>query len=286
MTTAAETTRRVALLQTNPVFGDVAANLDAVEASIEGLRADLLVLPEFFATGYSFRDRAEAMSMAEVFPGGETIRRLRDWSRTTGGVIVAGYAERDGDALYNAAAVVAAGEPLDSYRKIHLFGRERDCFEPGDRPFSVVEHGGLRVGTMICFDWIYPEAARTLALRGADVIAHPSNLVLPGWCQRAMCTRALENRVYTVTANRYGEEHRDPHPVLSFTGASRIVDPLGQVVADAPSAGDALLEATIDVALSRDKQIPSGNCLFLERRPAFYADADLEVTSEPPQKPV
>ena len=285
MTDDAPLLRTLALAQTNPVFGEVEANLDAVEALIADLQADLLVLPEFFASGYSFRDRAEGLALAESFEDGPTVERLLTWSRQTGGVIVAGYPEREGDRLYNAAAVVANGERLRSYRKIHLFGFEGDVFDPGDRPFEVIEHDGMRVGTMICFDWMFPESARTLALRGADVIAHPSNLVLPGWCQRAMCIRALENRVFTVTSNRYGEEARTPRPTLRFTGASRIADPHGQVVEDAPDAGDALLRTTVDIRRSRDKQIPSGNRLFLERRPAFYADSPSANERRSPESP-
>ena len=125
---------------------------------------------------------------------------------------------------------------------------------------------------MICFDWMFPEAARTLALRGADVIAHPSNLLLPGLCQQAMLVRALENRVYTVTANRYGNEHRPPRPALHFTGTSRIANPRGEAVADAPAVGETLLEIPAETVLARDKQVPSGNDVLAERRPAFYAD--------------
>jgi len=208
----------LAALQTEPRFGDVAGNLDQVEAMLEGRRADLLVLPELFASGYSFRDRQEAESLAEPMVGGPTTERLCNWSRATGGMIVAGFPERDGERVFNAAAIVAAGERVACYRKVHLFGFEREVFDAGDRPFAVHEHAGLRVGTMICFDWMYPEAARTLALRGADVIAHPSNLVLPGWCQRAMLVRAQENGVYTVTANRCGSEHRTPRPELAVHG--------------------------------------------------------------------
>jgi predicted amidohydrolase len=264
-------THVLSLLQTAPAFGAVRANLDAVEEAIRGLRADLLVLPELFATGYSFRDRAELAALAEPYPEGPTIQRLLAWSEATGGVIVAGYPERAHGGIYNAAAVVAAGRPLGSYRKVHLFGFERETFDPGEGPFSVHEHAGLRVGTMICFDWMYPEAARALALAGADVIAHPSNLVLPGWCQQAMCVRALENHVFTVTANRHGTEERAPRPPLRFTGASRIASPLGTVLADGPAEGDVLLRVEVDVALARCKRIPSGNDLFAERRPDRYA---------------
>jgi predicted amidohydrolase len=122
---------------------------------------------------------------------------------------------------------------------------------------------------MICFDWIFPEAARVLALGGADVIAHPSNLVLQ-WCQRAMRVRALENGVYAVTANRVGTEHRPPRPALAFTGHSVIVDPLGEVVGEGPGDDEALLAATVDVARARDKYVASGNDRISERRPEWY----------------
>ncbi|MDJ0975394.1 MAG: nitrilase-related carbon-nitrogen hydrolase [Planctomycetota bacterium] len=270
----------LALLQTAPAFGELEHNLGEVEQALEGLQADLLVLPELFASGYSFRDRAEALALAEPFDAGPTTDRLCAWSRQTGGMIVAGYPERDGDRVYNAAAVVAAGERLASYRKVHLFGFEGECFDPGDTPFSVVEHGGLKVGTMICFDWIYPESARTLAVLGADVIAHPSNLVLPGWCQRAMEIRALENRVFAVTANRFGTEDRPPRKTLTFTGASQIVGPDGTVLTSAEPEGQTRLSVQVDLSKARSKRIPSGNDVFAERRPEMYA-----VLTKRPDRP-
>jgi predicted amidohydrolase len=128
----------------------------------------------------------------------------------------------------------------------------------------------MRIGTMVCFDWIFPEACRSLALAGAEVVAHPSNLVLPGLCQRAMPVRALENRVYTVTANRVGEERRPPRPALRFTGESLIVGPGGEALARGPAEGTALLRAGADLAEARSKRVASGNDLFAERRPEAY----------------
>lgn len=263
-------TYRVACLQTHPVFGEIQANLDAASTRLAGVEADLIVLPELFASGYSFRTRDEALALAEPWPGGATTERLCALSERTGGMIVGGLLERDGDRLFNSAAVVVAGRPVHVYRKLHLFGFEPETFTPGDGELPVIEHRGLRVGVMICFDWIFPEAARVLALAGADVIAHPSNLVLQ-WCQRAMRIRALENGVYAITANRVGTEHREPRPELPFTGHSVIVDPLGEVLAEGPAGEPALLEATVDVARARDKSVASGNDRIAERRPEWYA---------------
>ena len=258
-------------VQTEPVFGDIGRNLDAIDAALEGVTADVVVLPELCSTGYSFRDRAEARALAEPFPAGPTARRLVEASRRTGGFVVGGFAEREGERLYNAAIIAAAGRVLGCYRKLHLFGFEGECFDSGDRPLTVYEHEGLRVGVMICFDWMFPEAARTLALAGADVVAHPSNLVLPGWCQRAMCIRALENHVYTVTANRVGTEHRAPRPPLHFTGVSRIASPLGEVLADGADDRPCVVRTEGDVRVARRKSIRSGNDVIADRRPSFYA---------------
>jgi predicted amidohydrolase len=268
--------RRVACVQTDPVFGEVERNLDAAARLLEGARADLVVLPELFATGYSFRDRDEALALAEPFPGGRTVERLLSWSARTGGVVVGGFPERAGDRVFNAAAVVAAGRPLLAYRKVHLFGFERECFDPGAGPFPVVEHEGLRVGTMVCFDWLFPEVARSLALAGADVIAHPSNLVLP-WCQSAMPLRALENGVFTVTANRIGREHRGGRPPLDFTGGSLVAGPSGQVLGAAAADRAEIVGVEIDPALARDKRLPSGNDRLADRRPGAYATLCLRL---------
>lgn len=261
--------RTVAALQTSPAFGDVPANLAALRLALREVTADLIVLPELCSTGYAFRDRDEAVALAEPFPTGPTVRLLLEVSLRTGGVVVGGYVERDGARVYNAAAVVAAGRPLLSYRKVHLFGFEREVFDAGPGPFPVVEHQGLRVGVMICFDWRFPEAARTLALAGADVLAHPSNLVMPH-CQAAMVTRCLENGVYAVTANRVGTEHRPPRPPLTFTGSSVIVSTHGETLARGPVGEPALLTAAIDPAQARDKRLASGNDVFAERRPDTY----------------
>lgn len=260
----------VAAVQMEPVFGDIEANLRTLDGLLPDLRADLIVLPELCVSGYSFADRDEAYALSETFPDGPLSERLLGWSEQTGGMIVAGFAERDADRVHNAAAVVAAGRPLGTYRKLHLFGFEREVFDLADGPLPVFEHDGLRVGVMICFDWIFPEAARSLALDGADVIAHPSNLVLPGWCQQAMLVRALENRVYTVTANRTGEEHRATRPALRFTGASRIGSPDGRALADAPEQGTTILCAEVDTTVSRCKTVPSGNDILAERRQEHY----------------
>lgn len=261
---------QLAALQFAPRFGEVECNLQRIEELSSGHRADVLVLPELCTTGYSFRDRTEVRALAEPYPDGPALQRLRALSARAGALVVAGYAEREGERLYNSAALFGAGEALGTYRKVHLFGFEREVFDPGDRGFFVVRHHDIAVGAMVCFDWIFPEACRTLALRGAEVIAHPSNLVLPGWCQQAMRVRGLENRVFTITANRHGVEERAPRPMLRFTGESQITDPQGRALVAAGAQGDAYIQMNVDVALARQKMLASGNDVFAERRPDTY----------------
>ena len=121
---------------------------------------------------------------------------------------------------------------------------------------------------MICFDWRFPEAARKLALLGAQIICHPSNLVLPH-CPDAMVTRALENCLFTITANRVGSENRIEKR-LQFIGHSRIIAPTGKILAELDDNNEGFIMVEIDPKLADDKAVTSGNDLFKDRRPEFY----------------
>ncbi len=259
---------RIGYVQNDPVYGEPAANLRAVEAAMGDSRADLWILPELFASGYLFGDRAESARLAEPVPDGPTAQGLLRIARERGCALIAGFPERAGGRVHNAAIAVDATGVRTVYRKVHLFNREKEWFDPGDSPFPVLDLAGARVGIMICWDWRFPEAARTLALAGAQVIAHPSNLVLPH-CQAAMVTRALENRVFVATVNRIGRETRAGSD-LTFTGGSRIVSPDGLVLSDAPARSASVDVIEIDPAAADDKRATAGNDLWTDRRPEFY----------------
>ena len=154
------------------------------------------------------------------------------------------------------------------YRKTHLFYKEKLFFEPGDLGFTLFEFRGARIGMAICFDWFFPESFRTLALAGADVIAHCSNLVMP-YCQQADFAQALQYRVYIATANRVGAEAREQER-LAFTGESVLVSPKGEYLLRGPKAEEAILVADIDPSLARDKRVNAVNDAFAERMPEFY----------------
>ena len=119
---------------------------------------------------------------------------MTEAAAASGTVFIAGLAERAGDRFFNSSVLVRPDGSREVYRKVHLFMDEKSLFEPGDLGFPVFEACGTTVGMMICFDWIFPEAARSLALAGAEILCHPSNLLLP-WGQAAMITRRPEMAV-------------------------------------------------------------------------------------------
>jgi predicted amidohydrolase len=226
---------------------------------------DLLVLPELCNSGYDFTSQEQAWATSEPVENSRFLDLLSEMCRVHGYHIVSGFNERLGDKLYNTAVLVGPGGYLGKYQKLHLFSNEKDFFQPGQAGLPVFDIGKCKLGIQICFDWIFPEAWRILALKGADVICHPSNLVLPGLAQRAVPVHALINRVYTITANRVGTEGE-----LTFTGCSTIADPHGEVLAQASATGEELLTADLDPELARNKQITAKNDLFKDRRPEEY----------------
>jgi predicted amidohydrolase len=131
---------------------------------------------------------------------------------------------------------------------------------------------------MVCFDWYFPEAARTLALKGADVIAHPSNLVLPH-CPDSMPVRARENHVFTITANRHGRETKDEE-TLTFIGMSEVCNPSGDILRRAGRSDDEVGVLEFDPRDARDRALNEYNDVLGDRRPDTYvSDSGVELAS-------
>ncbi len=252
---------RIGVVQNNPKFLKPKPNVAASLELMDRLTADLWVLPELFHTGYNFKTKAEAAKCAERADG-ELAQVLKAWTAANRSAVVAGFAEKAGAKLYNSAMLVD-GPKARVYRKTHLFGNEKKFFAPGDTGFWTADVKGVKVGVMICFDWFFPESARTLALQGAQVIAHSANLVLP-WGPEGMKIRSLENRVYSATANRVGAERG-----LRYIGQSQVVAPNGGLLA---RLGDDVRAFVVDTDpwTAKDKKVHPKNDLFQDRRPAYY----------------
>ncbi len=260
---------KVGFLQNHPIYGDKTGTLNRLENQLTGQQADLIVLPELCATGYQFSSLEEARELSEPIPDGPTINRILKMAKYLQGVIVAGIGEREGSAIYNSAVMVSPDGIIGKYRKVHLFDTEKRFFQPGDQPLPVFETARAKIGIMICFDWRFPETTRSLALKGAEIVAHPSNLVLPH-CPQSMIVRCLENRIFAITANRIGIENRVAGERLEFIGQSQVVDPDGNLIHRASQDDEEIKLIEIDPSRARDKTINSVNDLFTDRRTDLY----------------
>ena len=260
---------RIGLLQFAPRPGAVRANLDHIAHALSKIRADLIVLPELCTTGYLFPSRSEVTRLSEPVPAGPTCEAMAALSRNATSAIVWGMAEMAGQRLFNSAVMVTPQGQFHVYHKAHLFVDEKDLFDPGDSPFPVFDLVSVKVGMLVCFDHFFPEAARSLALRGAQIICHPSNLVLE-YAHTNSITRAVENRVFWILANRTGSETLG-EKTLSFNGRSQIIAPDGRLLGRAGPDSEELLIAEIDPAEALDKNVTPRNDLFLDRRTDLYS---------------
>lgn len=259
---------KLALIQNHPVFGAKRDNVAALLAMMETERADIYVLPELAYTGYQFVSREETAAMADALDG-EAIETFRKAARRLDACVVFGFPEKTAEGtLYNSSLALLPDGREYLYRKTHLFYKERLFFAPGNLGFTLFEFREAKVGMAICFDWFFPESFRTLALHGADIIAHCSNLVMPS-CQQANFAAALQNRIFIATANRVGTEEREAE-ALTFTGESVLVSPKGEYLLRGPKTGEAVLAAEIEPQIARSKRINAMNDVFAERRLEFY----------------
>jgi N-carbamoylputrescine amidase len=277
---------RLAVAQYEPRVGEGERNrreaVNWVEAAADR-GAQIVVLPELASSGYVFASEGEAEELAEAAAGGPLVEALAEVCRRRGVHAVAGLDERGAACRHNSAVAVGPDGPLAAYRKLHLFYDEQSWFRPGqdlvvvDLPVSGA--GVVKLGLAICYDLWFPEVARGLALRGAEVIAVPTNWVASfrkrpyddrGYCQgdvMAMAAAAA-NGTAVACADRIGTERG-----VTFLGASIIVGPDGW-----PSAGPAsadrseLLVADLDLAgVERARRRTPRNHLLGDRRPDVYA---------------
>ncbi|MCI0472773.1 MAG: acyltransferase, partial [Ignavibacteria bacterium] len=226
------------------------------------------VLPELCNTGYLFKSRKELYDFAEPVPSGETIQTFLSLARKRNLSIIFGLAERDRKKVYNSSVFISPRGKITTYRKAHLFLEEKFIFDPGNTGFRAFNWGDIKIGMLICFDWIFPEAARSLALTGAQIICHPANLILH-YAESVTVSRAIENRVFYIMANRTGAEKRGKK-VLQFTGRSQIISPSGEVLAKATNDEEAVEIVNIDPIKAKNKFVTRYNDIFKDRRRKLY----------------
>ncbi|MBY3300169.1 hydratase [Rhizobium laguerreae] len=276
--TSTARTVTVATVQFEPIVGDRAGNLAAIDRLARAAKAqgaDIIVLPELADSGYSFRDGDEVAALAGPVPGGASAETLCRLSGELGLYIVSGVAERDGDRFYNSALLCGPEGYIGKYRKLHLWNNENRLFRKGDLGLPVFDLPFGRIGIAICYDGWFPETFRELALAGAELVCVPTNWVPMAGAESAPepmanilhKAAAHTNGLYIACADRIGIERGQP-----FIGRSLIVGPQGWPISGPASADrEEILLAQIDLSsVTETRTLNSFNHLLGDRRADVY----------------
>lgn len=251
--------------------------------------AQMILLPELFERPYFCQERRyDYLAYAQPVSENPAVLRMQAVAQELGVVLPVSFYERDGNVLYNSVAMIDAdGGLLGVYRKTHIpddhYYQEKFYFSPGDTGFRVFQTRFGAVGVGICWDQWFPEAARAMALIGADILLYPTAIgsepilgvdSMPHW-QRVMQGHAAANILPVAAANRVGEERVLPCPenggqssVLTFYGSSFLTDETGEIVSQADRVSESIVYASYDFVRIRKDRINWG--LFRDRRPECY----------------
>ncbi|MGR9257613.1 nitrilase family protein [Rhizobium leguminosarum] len=276
--TSTARTVTVATVQFEPIVGDRAGNLAAIERLAKAAKAqgaEIVVLPELADSGYTFRDGDEVAALAGPVPGGASAEMLCRLAEELGLYIVSGVAEQDGDRFYNSALLCGPEGYIGKYRKLHLWNNENRLFRKGDLGLPVFDLPFGRIGIAICYDGWFPETFRQLALAGAELICVPTNWVpmagaesVPEQMANILHKAAAHtNGLYIACADRIGIERGQ-----SFIGRSLIVGPQGWPISGPASADrEEILLAQIDLSsVTETRTLNSFNHLLGDRRADVY----------------
>lgn len=257
---------KAGILQFRPILGDPDANIKMIDSLLENCEdLDIIVLPELSNSGYNFQSKQQAFDLSERIEDSKFVSFLTEKAKQLDTLIIAGLNESDGGKIFNTAVVINPDGVIGKYRKSHLYVNEKDFFEPGDLGFPVFEYKGFKVGISICFDYLFPEIWRMQAEQGADIICHPSNLI-SGNAYKVIPALALINKIYVLTANRYGTEGE-----LTFCGKSFITNPDGDIIEMAATDKNEVISADLNLDMARNKMVTIRNHAFDDRRPDIYS---------------
>jgi len=269
-------TVKIAAVQMEPGLMKNRENLASILGGVSeavAKQANLVVFPECSLSGYIFHSREEALPFAEAVPGPST-EEVASRCRELGVYVVFGLLEREGDRLFNAAVLVGPQGLIAGYRKNHLPFLGVDRFvDIGDRPFAVHQTPIGSIGLYICYDIVFPESSRVMTLMGADILALPTNF--PQVRRETLATyvvntRAIENRVHVVAADRVGSERG-----YAFAGLSKIVSASGKTLGLASPDKEEIIYGEVSLDSAQEKRlvvVPGEYELdyVKDRRPELY----------------
>lgn len=233
--------------------------------------AKIVCYPELFLTSWFPKQENTSIFSCALSSPGEILDRFRDVSESTNTVLIIPFFESANGNYYNSAAVYDSGKLLGMYRKMHLpdlaLYREQFYFSPGDTGLPVFETSQGKIGVQICWDNLFPEGSRVLALKGAEVVFAPTaaSLNTHSLWERAISANAFANNLFVFRVNRVGQEDG-----VSFYGRSFCVDPWGEMVSELAGGKEAIVLADIDL---NERAAATETWGFLKhRRPGEYGD--------------
>ena len=251
--------------------------------------ANIILLPELFETPYFCQQKNyDFYFLAERTEDNPAVKRFMQVAKETGTVIPVSFYEKYGNTFFNSIAIIDAdGSLMGIYRKSHIpddhFYQEKFYFTPGDTGFKVWKTKFGTIGVGICWDQWFPEAARCMALMGADMLLYPTAIgsepilecdSMPHW-RRAMQGHSAANLIPVIAANRVGKEDVTPSPenqnqssALTFYGSSFITDVTGEIIAGADRTSETVISAVTDLDENREFRQSWG--VFRDRRPELY----------------
>lgn len=251
--------------------------------------ANVILLPELFETPYFCQQKNyDFYFLAERTGDNPAVKRFMQVAKETGTVIPVSFYEKYGNTFFNSIAIIDAdGSLMGIYRKSHIpddhFYQEKFYFTPGDTGFKVWKTKFGTIGVGICWDQWFPEAARCMALMGADMLLYPTAIgsepilecdSMPHW-RRAMQGHSAANLIPVIAANRVGKEDVTPSPenqnqssALTFYGSSFITDVTGEIIAGADRTSETVISAVTDLDENREFRQSWG--VFRDRRPELY----------------
>jgi N-carbamoylputrescine amidase len=246
---------------------NISRTIELLEQAVRE-KAELIVLPELCTSGYNFKSLKEATSVSETIPNGLTTRKWVEFAEENNVYLVGGVCESAGNSLYNSAVIVGPEGYVGTYRKVHLWHKEKIWFKAGSR-FKVFDTPLGKIGAMICYDSFFPETTRILTRMGADVVCQPTATQQEDVFDFLINqVRSAENAIFIGTANLVGKE-RDIH----FAGQSQITNPQGKILVKELEEQESVLTADINISeATKAKQINELNNIISDRRTDLYLD--------------
>lgn len=254
---------KIGYIQYSPVVGDKEKNLETIKRLIKNVSGDLFVLPEMGLTGYPDSTKEKLLAHSEKLDG-YLVKELTEIAKENNTCIIVGMPEVEDDNVYNTTVAVGPEGLIASHRKSHLFTEEKNNFTPGTNKPFLFELNGNKIGIGVCYDYMFPEFWRKMALDGARLFCNTANFV-SNYGFPMMCARSIENGVFSITTNRIGTEGKE-----TYRGGSEIVDNRGNVLAKASATEEEIKVVEVDLSEADNKTWNEINNLMNDRREELY----------------